>query len=68
MSILVEIPKYTKDDYLNSSAPYEWLYQHREDKFILKQLVQKCKAQAGAVGVKCFISIWNALLYAGSSR
>ncbi len=62
MSILVEIPKYTKDDYLNSSAPYEWLYQHREDKFILKQLVQKCKEQAGALGVKCFISIWNAFL------
>lgn len=56
----LEIPQYEADEYYNSSAPYEWLYNHRENKFVLKQLVQKMKIQAGAVGVKCFIALWDA--------
>lgn len=53
------IPEYTADDYYNSSAPYEWLYQFKSDKFKLKQMTQKMKDKAGAVGVKCFISLFN---------
>lgn len=54
------IPEYTADDYYNSSAPYEWLYQYKNDKFLMKQLMQKMKAKAGAVGVKCFVALFNA--------
>lgn len=57
---IVKIPEFTADQYYNTSEPYEFLYQYRKDKFLLKQMVQKMKAQAGAVGVKCFISLWNA--------
>lgn len=57
---IVKIPEFTADEFYNTSEPYEFLYQYRKDKFLLKQLVQKMKAQAGAVGVKCFISLWNA--------
>ena len=53
------IPEYTADDYYNSSAPYEWLYQFKSDKFKLKQMTQKMKEKAGAVGVKCFIALFN---------
>ena len=53
------IPEYTADDYYNSSAPYEWLYQFKDDKFKLKQMTQKMKDKAGAVGVKCFIALFN---------
>lgn len=53
------IPEYTAGDYYNSSAPYEWLYQFKDDKFKLKQMTQKMKDKAGAVGVKCFISLFN---------
>ena len=53
------IPEYTAGDYYNSSAPYEWLYQFKADKFKLKQMTQKMKDKAGAVGVKCFISLFN---------
>ena len=53
------IPEYTAYDYYNSSAPYEWLYQFKSDKFKLKQMTQKMKDKAGAVGVKCFISLFN---------
>ena len=56
---IATIPEYTADDYYNSSAPYEWLYQFKSDKFKLKQMTQKMKDKAGAVGVKCFISLFN---------
>lgn len=54
------IPTYTAEEFYSSSAPYEWLYSHREDKFLLKQLTQQMKAQAGAVGVRCFVALFNA--------
>lgn len=56
---IATIPEYTAGDYYNSSAPYEWLYQFKADKFKLKQMTQKMKDKAGAVGVKCFISLFN---------
>lgn len=56
---IATIPEYTASDYYNSSAPYEWLYQFKSDKFKLKQMTQKMKDKAGAVGVKCFISLFN---------
>ena len=56
---IATIPEYTAGDYYNSSAPYEWLYQFKSDKFKLKQMTQKMKDKAGAVGVKCFISLFN---------
>lgn len=57
---IIEIPDYGVDDYYNSSAPYEFLYQFKEDKFMLRQLCEKMKAKAGALGVKAFMSLWNA--------
>ena len=57
---IIEIPDYGVDDYYNSSAPYEFLYQFKDDKFMLRQLCEKMKAKAGALGVKAFMSLWNA--------
>ena len=59
-SNIIEIPDYTADQYYDSSEPYEFLYQYKNDKFLLKQMTQKMKEKAGAVGVKCFISLFNA--------
>lgn len=56
----VVIPDYTAEQYLNTSEPYEFLYQYKENKFMLKQLLQKMKAKAGAVGVKCFVALFDA--------
>lgn len=56
------IPEFTADQYLNTSEPYAWLAQYKNDKFKLQQLVQRMKAQAGAVGVRCFMSLWNSYL------
>lgn len=56
----IEIPDYTASQYYDSSEPYEFLYQYKNDKFLLKQMTQKMKEKAGAVGVKCFIALFNA--------
>lgn len=57
-----KIPEYTADDFYNSSAPYEFLYQFKENKFMLGQMREKMKAQAASVGVKGFVGLWNAFL------
>jgi uncharacterized protein (DUF927 family) len=57
---IVRIPEYTADQFYDTTEPYEFLYQYKENKFLLKQMVQKMKARAGAVGVKCFIALWDA--------
>lgn len=56
------VPKYTAEDFYNSSAPYEFLYQFKDDKFKLGQMREKLKAQAASVGVRGFIGLWNAFL------
>lgn len=57
---IIVIPEYTAQDYYNTTAPYEWLYSYKDNKFLMKQLMQKMKAQAGAVGVKCFVALFDA--------
>lgn len=57
---IVAIPDYTASQFYDTTEPYEFLYRYRDNKFLLKQMVQKMKAKAGAVGVKCFISLWDA--------
>lgn len=59
---LVIIPEYTADDFYNSSEPYAFLYQYKDDKFLLGQMREKLKAQAAKVGVKGFVGLWNAYL------
>lgn len=57
---LIEIPEFTAEQYYNTSEPYAFLYNFREDKFLLKQLTQQMKARAGEVGVKCFVALFDA--------
>ena len=59
---LITIPQFTADDFYDTSLPYEFLYKYKDDKFALQQLIQKMKAQAGALGVKSFMTLWNAYL------
>lgn len=57
---IVNIPEFTVDEYYNSSKPYEFLYAFKDDKFLLRQMCEKMKAKAGALGVKAFMALWNA--------
>jgi uncharacterized protein (DUF927 family) len=57
---IIQVPEYTAEQYYNSTEPYEWLYSHKQNKFLMKQLLQKMKANAGAVGVRCFVALFDA--------
>ena len=56
------IPQYTVDDFYNSSAPYQFLYQFKDDKFKLGQMRERMKEYARSIGIKSFIGLWNAYL------
>ena len=56
------LPNFTADQYLTTSDPYRWLEQFKDDKFALQQQCQRMKLQAGSVGVRCFMSLWNTYL------
>ncbi len=57
---IIQVPEYTAEEYYNSTEPYEWLYSHKNNKFLMKQLLQKMKSNAGAVGVRCFVALFDA--------
>ena len=57
---IMKIPAFTAADYIETSKPYEWLSQFENDKFALQQMCQQMKAAAGAVGVRSFMTLWNA--------
>lgn len=58
----VVIPDWKKDDYLSSTLPFEWLYQFKDNSFLLRQLIERIKVKAGLVGVRNFVSLWKAYL------
>lgn len=59
-SAIVDMPQFTVEEYYNTEKPYEWLYKYRENKFLLRQLCERMKEQAGQLGVRAFMALWNA--------
>lgn len=65
---LIEIPVFTVEQYYTTEAPYEWLYQYKDNKFLLRQLCERMKDQAGAIGVRAFMALWNAYCEAQAQK
>lgn len=61
MTTLPDIPEWKKDDY-QTPVPFEWLYAYKDNKFVMLQLRDAIKEKAGFVGVKNFVTKWNAFL------
>ena len=57
-----EVPAYTRDDYLTTTKPFEYLYAHKENKFELKQLLGRMSAQAQTVGIRNLASLFKAYM------
>lgn len=55
-----QIPEFTKNDFLMTTAPYEWLYSHKDNRFVLKQFINRMSAQAKSVGVNNLTGLFNA--------
>ena len=55
------LPEYTAEDF-STDGPYEWLYSHAANAFMMKQLTEKMKTYAKSLGVKGFVGLLNAYL------
>lgn len=55
----IEIPKFEKEEYLESTSPFEWLYSHKGNKLEMKQLATRMADDAANVGVRNFIALFN---------
>lgn len=55
---IIELPKYTIEDYMNTTAPYELLWS-QTDKFAQEVLVQRMRVQAQSVGLRSFMKLWE---------
>ena len=57
---LIEIPQYTMADFMDSTAPFDFLYGYSDDAFNQERLVQRMKQLAASVGVRSFMKMWEA--------
>jgi len=64
----IMIPDFTLEEYEDSEAPFAWLYQHKDNKFLLRQLTNKLKKKAGAVGYQGFVAAFEAYCESRSTK
>ena len=57
-----DVPIYTRDDYLTTTKPFEYLYAHKDNKFELKQLLGVMSAQAQTVGIRNLAALFKAYM------
>ena len=57
-----KIEDYTREDFLDSDAPYEYIYLHKQNKFMQQKLIAKMTEQAKSVGVKNFPTLYKAYI------
>ena len=57
-----ELPVYTRDDYLTTTKPFEFLYAHKENKFEMKQLLGLMSDQAKSVGIRNLAALFKAYM------
>lgn len=58
------INSWGRSDFLESTAPYEYLYSFINDKFALTQTKERLRARAREIGVTSFVKMWNEYLRA----
>ena len=61
------IPEWTLDDFM-SERPYEWLYQQKDNKFLLQTLLNKMQVRAKELKFSGFIKTWNAYVESKSPK
>ena len=61
------IPEWTLDDFL-SERPYAWLYEQKDNKFLLQQLLNKMQAIAKDLKFTGFMKTWNAYVESKSPK
>ena len=54
------IEEYTKEDFLDTDKPYEYIFLHKDNKFMQQKLITKMAEQAKKVGVRNFPTLYKA--------
>lgn len=55
----ITIPQFTREEYLFSTAPFEWLSAFAENKFQLMQMMERVNVQACSVGIRNFKTLFK---------
>ena len=53
---------FTKEDFIDTTIPYEYVYQFHGNKFTERQMIEKVAAMAAAVGIKGFKMLYSQYL------
>lgn len=61
------IPNWTYDDFM-TDRPYEWLYQQKDNKFMLQILLNKMQTIAKDLKFTGFVKTWNAYVESKSPK
>jgi len=61
------IPSWTIEDF-QSETPYAWLYEQKDNKFLLQRMLSVAKTQARTVGYVGFTDTWNAYVESKNPR
>ena len=61
------IPNWTLEDFM-TERPYAWLYEQKDNKFMLQILLQKMSARAKELKVTGFMKTWNAYVESKSPK
>lgn len=61
------IPEWKAEDFA-TNVPYDWLWQYKDNKFLLQQMLAKAQIQAKAVKFTGFMKMWNAYVESNSPR
>lgn len=64
----IVIPDFTRDDYIKTLKPFEWLYQYKDNRFLMMQLREQIKEKAGLIGIRNFVSLWKSYLESVSAK
>lgn len=56
---MIQIPEFTKDDFLSGTAPYEFCWQYKDDPFIQKRIIETVSQAAMKCGVRSFKAIYK---------
>lgn len=62
------IPQFSAEQYKYTDEPYRWLYEQRGNKFLMAQLRTKMQEQAGSLGVRGFMALFNAYAETAAQR
>ena len=61
------IPNWTLEDFM-TERPYAWIYEQKDNKFMLQILLQKMQARAKELKVTGFMKTWNAYVESKSPK